>query len=117
MDVSKGVDNTLDDFVKYRLDARYYYTLFEPLTLAVRGRYGLIEPYGDNNTIPEDQLFFLGGTSTVRGFDENRLRFDGQGNAAGGREVVPSPMKATAHFIFPWDILFKNFSNHNYHDT
>ena len=94
VDVSKGFDNTLDDFVKYRVDTRYYYTLFKPLTFAVRGRYGLIEPYGDNTTIPEDQLFFLGGTSTVRGFDENLLRFDDNGNAVGGREVILGSIEA-----------------------
>lgn len=94
LDISKGVDDTLDDFIKYRVDARYYYTLFKPLTFAVRGRYGLIEPYGDNKTIPEDQLFFLGGTSTVRGFDENLLRYDDQGNAVGGREVILGSIEA-----------------------
>ena len=94
MDLSKGFDNSLDDFIKYRLDTRYYYTPFEPLTFAVRGRYGFIEPYGGNKTIPEDQLFFLGGTSTVRGFDENLLRFDTGGNAVGGRKVILGSLEA-----------------------
>jgi outer membrane protein insertion porin family len=93
-DISKGLDNTLDDYVKYRFDARYYYTLFEPLTVAIRGRYGVIEPYGTNKTVPEDQLFFLGGTSTVRGFDENMLVFDGTGNAVGGRQAILGSLEA-----------------------
>ncbi|WP_300463642.1 outer membrane protein assembly factor BamA [Desulfobacula sp.] len=93
-DISKGVDNTLDDYVKYRFDTRYYYTLFEPLTVAIRGRYGVIQPYGGNETIPEDQLFFLGGTSTVRGFDENMLAFDDSGNAVGGREAILGSLEA-----------------------
>jgi len=50
----------------------------------LRGRVGDITPFEDASTIPEDQLFFLGGTSTVRGFDENLLRFDSAGNAVGG---------------------------------
>lgn len=93
-DISKGIDNTLDDYVKYRVDARYYHTLFDPLTFAVRARYGYIQPYGKNNTVPEDQLFFLGGTSTVRGFDENMLLLDDTGNALGGREAVLGSIEA-----------------------
>lgn len=94
VDISKGLDDSLDDYVKYRLDARYYYTLFDPLTLAVRGWYGHIESYGENKTVPEDQLFFLGGTSTVRGFDENLLRFDDTGTAVGGREALLGSVEA-----------------------
>lgn len=95
MDISKGFENQLDDFVKFQLDARYYYTLFDPLTFAVHGRYGLIQPYGGNTRVPEDQLFFLGGTSTVRGFDENQLRFDASsGQAIGGREITLASLEA-----------------------
>lgn len=94
LDISKGIGNDRDDFIKYRIDSRYYYTPFDPLTLAVRGRYGFIQPYGSNVNIPEDQLFFLGGTSTVRGFDENLLRFDVDGQAVGGREIILGSLEA-----------------------
>ncbi|MEN8211234.1 MAG: outer membrane protein assembly factor BamA [Thermodesulfobacteriota bacterium] len=94
MDISKGIGDELDDFIKMQLDARYYYTLFKTLTFAVRGKYGYVQPYGDNSTIPEDQLFFLGGTSSVRGFDENLLRFDENGKAVGGREILLGSIEA-----------------------
>jgi outer membrane protein insertion porin family len=94
MDFSNGIDNDLDDFIKYRLDTRYYYTLFDPLVLALRGRYRIVEPYGSNTDVPEDQLFFLGGTSSVRGFDENLLRYDAAGNAVGGRESILGTFEA-----------------------
>ena len=84
LDVSKGLHDTLDDFFRYRFEARKYYTPIKNLTFALRGRVGDITPFDDAANIPEDQLFFLGGTSTVRGFDENLLRFDAAGNAVGG---------------------------------
>jgi outer membrane protein insertion porin family len=84
MDISKGIHNSLDDFFKYRFEVRKYYSPIENLSFALRGRFGDITPFEDASTIPEDQLFFLGGTSTVRGFDENLLRFDSAGNALGG---------------------------------
>jgi outer membrane protein insertion porin family len=84
LDVSKDIYDSLDDFLRYRFEIRKYYTPVKNLTFALRGRVGHITAFGDAADIPEDQLFFLGGASTVRGFDENLLRFDASGNAVGG---------------------------------
>jgi outer membrane protein insertion porin family len=94
IDLSKGLSNDLDDFIKYRLDLRYYWTPFHRLTFAWLGRAGYLDPYGTTDGVPDDQLFFLGGTSDVRGFDENRLRYDRDGNAVGGRSAVVGSMEA-----------------------
>jgi outer membrane protein insertion porin family len=88
LDISKGINNSLDDFFRYRFEVRKYYTPIENLSFALRGRIGDITPFEDASTIPEDQLFFLGGTSTVRGFDENLLRFDVFDKAVGGLTAI-----------------------------
>ncbi|MBA2880154.1 outer membrane protein insertion porin family [Desulfosalsimonas propionicica] len=88
VDASRGIDNDLDNFFKYRLDARWYYSPANRLTLAVHGRMGHIDPYGDNDRVPEDQLFFLGGTADVRGFSENKLRIDENSDPVGGRTAI-----------------------------
>ncbi|NNK01653.1 MAG: outer membrane protein assembly factor [Desulfatitalea sp.] len=84
MDMSKGFDNNLDDFFKYRFDTRYYHPLASRVTLAARFWIGYLSPYG-GDAPPVDQLFYLGGTSTVRGYEENLLRFDAEGKAVGGQ--------------------------------
>jgi outer membrane protein insertion porin family len=94
LDVSKGINNSLDNFLKCRFEIRKYYTPLENLTLAIRGMAGDITPFEDSSTIPEDQIFFLGGTSTVRGFDENRLRFDSKGDAVGGQTAFLGNIEA-----------------------
>ncbi len=88
VDASQGLKNSLDNFFKYRLDARYYYTPMKRLTLAVHGRFGYIDPLNSQSRIPEDQLFFLGGIADVRGFSENRLRFDEDNDPVGGRTAI-----------------------------
>jgi len=88
LDISKGINNSLDDFFRYRFEVRKYYTPIENLSFALRGRVGDITPFEEASTIPEDQLFFLGGTSTVRGFDENLLRFDVFDKAVGGLTAI-----------------------------
>ena len=94
LDVSAGLQESLDNFLKYRFESRYYLTPTERLTFALRGRYGYIYPYGSNSLVPDDQLFYLGGTSTVRGFDENLLRFDDEGNSVGGEESLLGNIEA-----------------------
>ncbi|MBW2637523.1 MAG: BamA/TamA family outer membrane protein, partial [Deltaproteobacteria bacterium] len=94
VDVSTGLRNSLDNFLKYRFDVRYYVTPFNRLTLASLGRAGYISAYGSNGTIPMDQLFYLGGTSDVRGFDENLLRLDERGNPVGGKMTLSGSIEA-----------------------
>lgn len=92
--VSRGLDNDLDNFFKYRINTRYYYTPFNRLTMALMGQAGYIDPYGKQETIPEDQLFFLGGTMNVRGFSENRLRTDEDRDPVGGRTSLMGTVEA-----------------------
>lgn len=94
LDASRGLDNSLDDFFKYRIDARGYYSPLDRLTLAVRGRIGRIHPYGGNRRVPDDQLFFLGGTADVRGFSENRLRVDENNDPVGGKTALLGSVEA-----------------------
>ncbi len=84
VDISKGLENSLDDFLRYTLDLRAYHSPVERLTLAGRAWAGYVGPYG-NGIPPQDQLFFLGGTGTVRGFGENQLRTTAGDQPEGGR--------------------------------
>ncbi|MFP4445034.1 MAG: outer membrane protein assembly factor BamA [Desulfosudaceae bacterium] len=90
----RGIDNSLDDFFKYQLDGRYYQSPFKRLTLAFHARLVYIDPYGRSRRVPEDQLSFLGGTSDVRGFSENKLRFDENGDPVGGRASILASAEA-----------------------
>jgi len=39
----------------------------------MRARVGIARPYGENRYVPSDELFYLGGTASVRGYEENML--------------------------------------------
>ncbi len=94
LDFSKGINRSLDDFIKYRIDARYYYTPLKRLTLALIGRFGHIEAYGAYNDVPDDQMFFLGGISDVRGVNENMLFYDANEDPLGGRTSLSGSIEA-----------------------
>jgi outer membrane protein insertion porin family len=94
VDVSKGLDNQLDDFVRYLFDTRYFFSPMDKLTLAGLFRFGQVLPYSDEGLVPDDQLFFLGGIRDVRGFRENLLRFDDVGNPVGGKTAIVGSLEA-----------------------
>ena len=94
VDISKGVQNQLDDFFRYQFDTRYYWSPLQRVTFAGLARIGQVIPYADSELVPDDQLFFLGGIQSVRGFDENLLRFDSEGNPVGGKTAVVGSLEA-----------------------
>lgn len=91
--LSKGITNSFDDFIKYQYELRYFISPIKRITLATIGRIGYLDPILDNETIPQDQLFFLGGTRDVRGFNENELRTM-NGDPVGGRAALNGSIEA-----------------------
>ena len=93
VDISKGVKNSLDDYLKYRFDMRLYISPFSWLTLAGDFRTSYLSYLKMPDSIPEDRLMFLGGTSTIRGFDENML-FNSDDKPIGGRSLIYGNVEA-----------------------
>lgn len=88
-----GGDN---DFLKAQLDAGCYIPLFWDTTLHVRGRIGA--GYGLNgDRLPVFERFFVGGISTVRGFDVRSLGPSVLGTVIGGNKE----MIFNLEYIFP----------------
>lgn len=94
VDISKGAEDPLDDFVRYDLDTRYYLTPWQKLTFAGRARIGQVTSYSDSELVPDDQLFYLGGIQSVRGYAENLLRFDDNGDPVGGKTAITGSLEA-----------------------
>ena len=104
VDISKGVQDQMDDFFRYQFDTRYYWTPIEKVTFAGLVRIGQVIPYADSDLVPDDQLFFLGGIQSVRGFDENLLRFDSEGNPVGGKAAVVGSLEARIDLGANWEL-------------
>ena len=88
-----GGDN---DFVKLQLDVGYYLPLFWSTTFHFRTRVGV--GYGlEGDRLPVFERFFVGGISTVRGFDVRSLGPEVQGTVIGGdKELI-----FNFEYIFP----------------
>ena len=103
VDISKGMKNSFDNFLKYYLNLRFYLSPVHRLTFAWLGRLGYINQFGTESHIPDDQLFYLGGTLSVRGYDENMLRFDENKDPVGGRTAVVGSMEARYELNPDWE--------------
>lgn len=74
------------NFAKLSLLSEYDYSLIHWLTFASAGRFQRIQTIGSNVSVPSNELLFLGGDDSIRGFAEDRLGpVDASGNATGGR--------------------------------
>jgi len=108
VDLFSGFNSDLDRFLKYKLDARHYLSPFKGLTFAMAARMGYIQPLGSSNTVADDQLFFLGGISDVRGFRENMLLTEPNDNdtALGGRTSISASLEARIDLPANFELTF-----------
>ena len=83
-------------FVKGMLETSWFFPLPLSTVLNLRGKFGIIEPYGGKET-PIYEKFFVGGISTVRGFEYGM---------AGPVDVNEDPMGALKMVVFNVEWIF-----------
>lgn len=88
IDIHKGLASRLDDFVLYRLELKQFWTPAERLTVAMRGSAGYLDPYGGQTALPSTQLLYLGGTRSVRGFNEDLLWNSPSSDSSGNTRII-----------------------------
>jgi outer membrane protein assembly factor BamA len=73
------------NFVKFRLEDSWYFPWPPKTVLAVSTRVGLAAPYGDTADLVIEDRFKAGGSTTIRGYKEDRVGpLDAGGNPLGG---------------------------------
>lgn len=77
------------DFIKLSFYGNIYHELIPGLVLAASLRGGLAKGYGDTAELPIVERFFLGGRTTVRGYEQDTLGPKGSdGNPTGGNAFL-----------------------------
>jgi outer membrane protein insertion porin family len=83
-----GLGGTVD-FAKSDLSTSWFFSWLPPTVFALSGRLGLAGPFGGTASLPIQDRFFAGGSTSVRGFPENKLGpLDAAGNPVGGNALV-----------------------------
>lgn len=77
------------EYYKVDYDARWFYPITSRYTLALQGRVGYGDSYGDTEVFPFFENFYAGGPRSVRGYEDNTLGpKDSRGDALGGNLLV-----------------------------
>lgn len=78
-----------NNFVKLYGDTDWYFREFKKSVLEFRFRAGIVDSFGDSDTVPIYQRFFCGGADTVRGYREREVgpRDEGTNDPVGGKSV------------------------------
>ncbi|MFA6653555.1 MAG: outer membrane protein assembly factor BamA [Candidatus Delongbacteria bacterium] len=101
---STGIDNKEDDFIKYALDLKYFFTPFGPVTFAFSGRLNYLRMTHPGTEPSVDQLFYLGGSSTVRGISDNSFLEDSAGDPMGGKLSALLTLEPRFEFFKNWEL-------------
>ena len=103
-DYTKDIKNNLDHFIRYKAKLKYYRKIAPRLVLAVQGMYGEVVNLAQDSELPEDQLFYLGGSSTVRGYEENKLAVGELEDPAGGKKMASGSIEARIDLWKNWEV-------------
>jgi outer membrane protein insertion porin family len=77
------------DYFKLSGQSSFYISVFRHSTFVLSGRAGMARAFGRTDEVPIQKRFFLGGRSTVRGFEEETLGAKGvDGTPTGGDMMV-----------------------------
>lgn len=101
---STGLNNNRDDFIKYMFDFKYFYSPTEFITLAFFTQYNYLQVSDQDFQPLVDQLFYLGGTGTVRGINEKMFLTDSEGNSVGGKVTALAVFESRLVFREKWEI-------------
>jgi outer membrane protein insertion porin family len=101
---STGIDNNEDDFIKYEADLKYFVTPVEMVTMAFFGQLNYLQEIDHRFQPSVDQLFYLGGTGTVRGIANNSFLLDQEGDPAGGKFASLFTFELRLEYKNNWEI-------------
>jgi outer membrane protein insertion porin family len=77
------------DFTREELEASQYIPIFGRHVFRLLGKYGTMEEFGDSESVPIFERFFLGGRNTVHGYDYRHIGpKDETGEPLGGKSML-----------------------------
>lgn len=76
-------------FVKSNMETKWFFEAPLETTFALDARLGLATPYGNSDSLPSQERFYAGGSTTIRGYPQDKVGpLDSNGNPLGGNTLM-----------------------------
>lgn len=100
------------DFTRVTAKATKYFNPFDKLVLELSARAGLVDSFGDSDSVPIYERFYAGGANTIRGYEERKVGpiDSGTGDPLGGEAMLILNVEA----VYP---LFNFLKGAVFYDT
>jgi len=72
-DISSQIIGSDFDFYRIQLDYRRYYNLKKDRVFVLRTKWGYLDAFGGTNEVPFFEKFYIGGSSTIRGYKGRKV--------------------------------------------
>ena len=99
-----GLTGLKDNFIKYKLDYRKYQQFSDNIYAALRFSGNFLQEYDGGKQPLPDQLYYLGGASSVRGIAENLFVKDSLGKAVGGKTAITLSLELRPQIEDSWEL-------------
>ena len=106
-ELSPSVLGSEVDYYKLVGQTSWYHPVFRRNVFVVNARAGVVRAYGSTEQVPIQKRFFLGGRTTVRGFDEDSIGPRGpDGSYTGGDYMVNTNVELRVPLLYGFIVAF-----------
>jgi len=106
-ELSPSVLGSEVDYYKLVGQTSWYHPVFRRNVFVINARAGVVRAYGNTEQVPIQKRFFLGGRTTVRGFDEDSIGPRGtDGSYTGGDYMVNTNVELRVPLLYGFIVAF-----------
>lgn len=102
--ITNSIIGGTQDYFKLETSYSEYFKIFGNLTFAYRGKIGYLAPYGSNSSTPEYEKYYLGGSNSMRGWENQK--FITQKSEDGDIILVRKSLKVLTNFEIRFPIYW-----------
>lgn len=88
-----------EDYYIFQAGAAQYFNIVKEHVIELKGRFGVMNEFGDSSQVPVYDRFFADGLGSVRGFNYRRVGPKGGGDAIGGETLAVGSVEYTFPII------------------
>ncbi|MBN2282123.1 MAG: BamA/TamA family outer membrane protein [Candidatus Marinimicrobia bacterium] len=71
--IASNILGGTENYLQFETSYSEYFRIYKNFVFAYRGKFGYLTPYGSDKTAPEYEKYYLGGATSLRGWENQRF--------------------------------------------